>query len=75
MELNEIEKAAFQVEGDYQSKVLNELYMTVRYSNDSEQREADLFAYLQFHEPGVLKRDGPNCRHKEHDSSMRKSPA
>lgn len=31
-------------------------------------READLFAYLQFHEPGVLKRDGPNYRHKEHDS-------
>ena len=23
-------------------------------------READLFTYLQFHEPGVLKRDGPN---------------
>lgn len=31
-------------------------------------READLFAYLQFHEPGVLKRDGPNYRHREHDS-------
>lgn len=31
-------------------------------------READLFTYLQFHEPGVLKRDGPNFRHKEHDS-------
>ena len=31
-------------------------------------READLFAYLQFYEPGVLKRDGPNYRHKEHDS-------
>ena len=31
-------------------------------------READLFAYLQFHEPGVLKRDGLNYRHKEHDS-------
>ena len=27
-------------------------------------READLFTYLQFHEPGVLKRDGPNFRHK-----------
>lgn len=41
MELNEMEKKLlFQVEGDYQSKVLNELYMTVRYSNDSEQREA-----------------------------------
>ena len=23
-------------------------------------READLFAYLQSYEPGVLKRDGPN---------------
>lgn len=31
-------------------------------------READLFAYLQQHEHGVLKRDGPNYRHKEHDS-------
>ena len=31
-------------------------------------REAALFAYLQFHEPGVLKRDGSNYRHKEHDS-------
>ena len=41
MELNEMEKKLlFQVEGDYQSKVPNELYMTVRYSNDSEQREA-----------------------------------
>lgn len=41
MELNEMEKKLlFQVEGDYQSKVLNELYMTVRYSNNSEQKEA-----------------------------------
>ncbi len=31
-------------------------------------READLFRYLQTHEPGVLKRDGPDYRHKEHDS-------
>ena len=31
-------------------------------------READLFAYLQSYEPGVRKRDGPNYRHKEHDS-------
>ncbi len=38
MELNEMEKKLlFQVEGDYQEKVLNELYMTVRYSNNSEQ--------------------------------------
>ena len=30
MELNEMEKKLlFQVEGDYQAKVLNELYMTV----------------------------------------------
>ena len=31
-------------------------------------RDADLFAYLQSYEPGVLKRDGPNYRHREHDS-------
>lgn len=31
-------------------------------------RETNLFAYLQSYEPGVLKRDGPNYRHKEHDS-------
>lgn len=30
----------FQAEGDCQAKVLNELYMTVRYSNNSELREA-----------------------------------
>lgn len=31
MELNEMEKKLlFQVEGDYQTKILNELYMTVR---------------------------------------------
>ena len=41
MELNEMEKKLlFQVESDYQTKILNELYMTVRYSNNSEQREA-----------------------------------
>ena len=41
MELNEMEKKLlFQVEGDYQTKILNELYMTVRYSNNSEQQEA-----------------------------------
>ena len=28
------------MESDYQTKILNELYMTVRYSNNSEQREA-----------------------------------
>ena len=33
MELNEMEKKLlFQVEGDYQTKILNELYMTVRLS-------------------------------------------
>lgn len=31
-------------------------------------RNADLFAYLQSYERGVLKRDGPNYRHREHDS-------
>ena len=41
MELNEMEKKLlFQVEGDYQTKILNELYMTARYSNNSKQREA-----------------------------------
>ena len=41
MELNEMEKKLlFTVERDYQTKFLNELYMTVRYSNNSEQREA-----------------------------------
>ena len=41
MELNEIEKRLlFQVEGDYQSKVLNELYMTTRYTKNPEQRKA-----------------------------------
>ena len=41
MELNEMEKRLlFQVEGDYQSKVLNELYMTARYTKNPEQRKA-----------------------------------
>lgn len=41
MELNEMEKRLlFQVEGDYQSKVLNELHMTARYTENPEQREA-----------------------------------
>lgn len=31
-------------------------------------RDADLFVYLQNYEPGILKRDGPNYRHREHDS-------
>ena len=30
----------FQVEGDYQSKILNELYMTARYEKNPKQREA-----------------------------------
>ena len=41
MELNEMEKRLlFLVEGDYQSKVLNELYMTARYTKNPEQRKA-----------------------------------
>ena len=41
MELNEMEKKLlFQVDGDCQSKVLNELYMTARYTKSPEQREA-----------------------------------
>ena len=41
MELNEMEKRLlFQVEGDYQSKVLNEFYMTTRYTKNPEQRKA-----------------------------------
>ena len=41
MELNEMRKRLlFQVEGDYQSKVLNELYMTARYTKNPEQRKA-----------------------------------
>lgn len=41
MELNEMEKRLlFQVEGDYQSKVLNELCMTARYTKNPEQRKA-----------------------------------
>lgn len=40
MELTEMEKKMlFQFEGDCQAKVLNELYMTVRYSKNAEQRE------------------------------------
>ncbi len=31
-------------------------------------RDTDLFDYLQRYESDVLKRDGPNYRHKEHDS-------
>lgn len=41
MELNEMEKRLlFQVEGDDQSKVLNELHMTARYIKNAEQQEA-----------------------------------
>lgn len=41
MELNEMEKKMlFQVEGDCQAKILNELYMTARYTKSPEQREA-----------------------------------
>lgn len=34
----------------------------------AQAREADLFAYLERYESGVLKRDGANYRHREHDS-------
>lgn len=41
MGLNEMEKRLlFQVEGDYQFKVLNELYMTAQYTKNPEQRKA-----------------------------------
>lgn len=41
MELNGMEKKMFfQVEGDCQATVLNRLYMTVHYSNNSDHREA-----------------------------------
>ena len=41
MKLNEMEKKLlFQVKGDDQGKVLYELYMTVRYSNNSEDRKS-----------------------------------
>lgn len=43
MELNEMEKKQlFQIEGDCQAKVLNELYMTVRYSNNADGRTGTL---------------------------------
>lgn len=35
----------------------------------AQARDIDLLAYLQSHEPGVLRRTGPNTyRHREHDS-------
>ena len=41
MGLNEMEKRLlFQVEGDYQFKVLKELYMTAQYTKNPEQRKA-----------------------------------
>ena len=41
MVLNEMEKRQlFQVEGDSQTKVLNELYHTARYTTDPEQRKS-----------------------------------
>ena len=44
--------------------------MTTRFTKEQIQqaRQADLFAYLQANEPGVLKKDGRNYRHREHDS-------
>ena len=40
MELNEAEKRQlFQVDGDCQAKVLDELYMTARFTRNPEQRD------------------------------------
>ena len=40
MELNEEEKRQlFQVDGDCQAKVLDELYMTARFTRNPEQRD------------------------------------
>ena len=72
MELNEMEKKLlFQVEGDYQTKILNELYMTVRYSNNSEQREAaeGLMAKLRVLSNADRKSTRLNSSHK-HRSRM-----
>ena len=67
MELNEMEKKLlFQVEGDYQTKILNELYMTVRYSNNSEQPEARQQSgaeKLKGHDIMALERFDPDVRH------------
>ena len=63
MELNEMEKKMlFQAEGDCQAKVLNELYMTVRYSNNSELREAaeSLMAKVRvLSDPGLSGKGSP----------------
>ena len=44
--------------------------MTTYFTKEQIQqaRKADLFDYLQANEPGVLKKDGRNYRHREHDS-------
>lgn len=44
--------------------------MTTYFTKEQIQqaRQADLFDYLQANEPGVLKKDGRNYRHREHDS-------
>ena len=44
--------------------------MTTHFTKEQIQqaRQADLFAYLQANEPGVLKKDGRNYRHREYDS-------
>ena len=40
MELNEAEKRQlFQIDGDCQAKVLDELYMTARFTRNPEQRD------------------------------------
>ena len=44
MELNEEEKRQlFQVDGDCQAKVLDELYMTARFTRNPEQRDMALY--------------------------------
>lgn len=43
MELNEEEKRQlFQVDGDCQAKVLDELYMTARFTRNPEQRDKEM---------------------------------
>ena len=70
MELNEMEKKMlFQVEGDCQAKILNELYMTVRYSNNSigeriaEARQQSGAEKLKGHDIMGLERFDPEVKH------------
>ena len=55
MELNEMEKRLlFQVEDDYQSKVLNDLHMTTSYTKNLEQRETTESLMAKLHIPTVI---------------------